>query len=156
MPDDDRPTVPWVALAAKLDDAYALYDRLGGECWSGHDVIAAVRYRGMAEGLDHARTIMRNEIERRPEDGGWTAVLVNTLGRPVDPGDTFAVAAADGIQILIVRRTALAPDGGLAAGYNLDDALLLWEEFDGDDSIPYRLDQARAMAAGLNHAGPTG
>jgi hypothetical protein len=149
MPDETYAT-PWAALTAKLEDSRATYDRLGAECWDQFDVTSAVRFRGRAEGLKYAQAIMREEVDKRPEDGGWAAVLVDRDGRPVDQGDTFAVAAADGIQILLVRRTALAEDGGLTAGYDPVDALLLWEEFPGDIPIPHWLQMAQAMAAGLN------
>lgn len=151
---DETYATPWAALAAKLADNHAIYTKLAQEAYDHADLGPAIRFKGMAEGLSYAQAMMQAEVDRRPEEGGWTAILVDRTGRPVDQADTFAVAAADGIQIVIVRRTAYAADGSLPAGYNDTDVLMLWEEFPGDIPIPHWLQMAQAMAAGLNFGAP--
>jgi hypothetical protein len=85
---DETYATPWAALAAKLESCRTTYETLGAECWEQFDVTSAIRFRGRAEGLKYAQGMMREEVDKRPEDGGWTAVLVDRHGQPVDPVDT--------------------------------------------------------------------
>ena len=48
-------TPPWLELARRVTDSQRRYERLAAECWQSFDVLAAVRWRGVAEGLEMAR-----------------------------------------------------------------------------------------------------
>jgi transcriptional regulator with XRE-family HTH domain len=45
----------WLDLARQITASERTYQQLADECWTTHDVIAAVRWRGIAEGLRIAR-----------------------------------------------------------------------------------------------------
>lgn len=46
---------PWLELAQRVTAGERHYAKLADECWKSHDVLAAVRWRGVAEGLAMAR-----------------------------------------------------------------------------------------------------
>jgi transcriptional regulator with XRE-family HTH domain len=46
---------PWLTLVTRITESERTYARLAEDCWRSHDYLTAVRYRGMAEGLDIAR-----------------------------------------------------------------------------------------------------
>lgn len=48
---------PWRALVGRVTAAEREHRRRSEQLWQVHDVIAAVRERGIADGLDQARTI---------------------------------------------------------------------------------------------------
>lgn len=48
---------PWRALLGRVTAAEREHRRRSDELWQAHDVIGAVRDRGIADGLDQARTI---------------------------------------------------------------------------------------------------
>jgi hypothetical protein len=48
---------PWRALLGRVTAAEREHRREADRLWQAHDVIAAVRERGIADGLDQARTI---------------------------------------------------------------------------------------------------
>lgn len=48
-------SAPWLDLARRVTESERRYSRLAEECWRTHDYLAAVRWRGVAEGLEMAR-----------------------------------------------------------------------------------------------------
>jgi transcriptional regulator with XRE-family HTH domain len=48
--------LPWIDLVTRVTADERKYRKLADDCWSSFDPVQAVRYRGMADGLDLART----------------------------------------------------------------------------------------------------
>jgi transcriptional regulator with XRE-family HTH domain len=46
---------PWLELARRVTASERTYAQLAAQCWDSHDYLTAIRYRGLAEGLDMAR-----------------------------------------------------------------------------------------------------
>jgi hypothetical protein len=49
------PPMPWLELARRNQAARLTYVGLAEDCWRTHDYLAAIRYRGVAEGLEMAQ-----------------------------------------------------------------------------------------------------
>ncbi len=46
---------PWIELVKRVTASERLYRKLAADCWNAFNVTDAVRYRGMADGLELAR-----------------------------------------------------------------------------------------------------
>lgn len=49
------PSMPWLELARRTFKSEREYQQLAEQCWRDHDYLTAIRYRGIAEGLQIAR-----------------------------------------------------------------------------------------------------
>jgi transcriptional regulator with XRE-family HTH domain len=58
---------PWLELARRNNQARMAYEEMAAESWRSFDVVAAVRYRGVAEGLDMAQS---HQVQVVRESGG--------------------------------------------------------------------------------------
>lgn len=56
----------WLALARRIEASRKEYERLAEKCWRDLDIVLAVKFRGLAEGLalaqEHQLTISRQEL----------------------------------------------------------------------------------------------
>lgn len=68
--DSDTPQpLPWLELARRNTKARRTYENLAESCWRSHDYLAAVRYRGIAEGLEMAQA-NHFDVLHPERDGG--------------------------------------------------------------------------------------
>jgi hypothetical protein len=44
----------WLELARRVTESERTYRRLADQCWETHDYLNAIRWRGMADGLERA------------------------------------------------------------------------------------------------------
>lgn len=58
--DETAPAVPWLNLARRNQSTLVTYETMAEKCWRSNDYLTAIRYRGIAEGLEMAQ---RNQIE---------------------------------------------------------------------------------------------
>jgi hypothetical protein len=57
---------PWLDLAKQITATRRTYEQLAADCWRGLDVTAALRYRGMAEGLEMALNMVQQASQQAP------------------------------------------------------------------------------------------
>jgi len=53
--ESERNPLPWIDLVTRVTASERQYRKLGDDCWAAFDITSAIRYRGMADGLDLAR-----------------------------------------------------------------------------------------------------
>lgn len=53
--DVEQSKLPWIELVTRVTAEERSYLRLADSCWSDMDIVKAIRYRGIAEGLEMAR-----------------------------------------------------------------------------------------------------
>jgi len=62
-----------VALATQITKSQRTYEKLAKDCWDGFDVTSAIRYRGVADGLEQALHMLAavcQEYRTEPAAGG--------------------------------------------------------------------------------------
>lgn len=92
------------------------------------------------------------------QNGPWHIVLTDRYG------DVLAIDGPlcdddidEDTEITIVRDTAAPKDGRMPGSYTSSDRIVTWDcyDFDDEDQVRVRWEQARAMVAGLNAAAET-
>lgn len=92
------------------------------------------------------------------QHGQWHAVLTGRYGEVLAIDSLLCADDIDeDTEITIVRDTAAPKDGRMPHTFTSSDLIATWDyfDFDDEDQMRVRWEQARAMVAGLNAAAET-
>lgn len=68
--DVGKSKLPWIELATRVTADERSYRKLADDCWSDMDIVKAIRFRGIADGLELARNHHANVIAEANASGG--------------------------------------------------------------------------------------